>query len=35
MKVTVVKGPHTDENIQKAYRYILEVYKKEMKKQVK
>jgi len=30
MKVTIIKGKHTDNNIQRAYQYLLELYKKEV-----
>ncbi len=30
MKVKIIKGPHTDENIQRCYHYILKMYRKEM-----
>lgn len=33
MKVEIIKGPHTDEAIQKCYEYILEVYRKELSKE--
>lgn len=33
MKVTITEGPHTDENIQKCYRYILQKYLQQVKKE--
>ncbi|HZH61769.1 MAG TPA: hypothetical protein VEY70_19790 [Metabacillus sp.] len=30
MKVTIIEGKHKDENIQKAYQYLVELYKKEV-----
>ncbi len=30
MKVTIIKGKHTEENIQKVYKYLVELYKKEV-----
>lgn len=33
MKVTITEGPHTEENIQKVYNYILRKILKDMKNQ--
>lgn len=30
MKVTIIKGKQTDQNIQKAYQYLVKLYKKEV-----
>lgn len=32
MNVKIVKGKHTDENIQRCYHYILNVYRKELQR---